>query len=56
MLILFEISNPFQRKPGKFKSSFGWRFWWLWFAIAIYNVREDQLIERATFIHTKGGV
>jgi hypothetical protein len=37
LLLFFEISGPFQIKPGYFKVQFkdGWkrRVWWLWFAI-----------------------
>jgi len=34
MILIFEISNPFQLKPGWFKSDIMFRVWWLWFAIA----------------------
>jgi hypothetical protein len=34
MTFFFEISKPFQRRPGYFRSPIMRRAWWLWFAVA----------------------
>lgn len=35
MIVEFEVSRPFQAKPGKYRSTRMRRWWWLWFAVAI---------------------
>jgi len=38
MTIIFEISRPFQPRPGLFKSRHMYRAWWLWFAVGLLRV------------------
>lgn len=42
MIIIFEISNPFQWKPGyviyRVNDKISFRGWWLCFAVAWYQV------------------
>jgi hypothetical protein len=45
MVIILDISNPFQAKAGYMRSdlgsdAIGWRVWWLWFAIT-YSPLSD---------------
>jgi hypothetical protein len=48
MFIVFEISRPFQLRPGFYSSSLTWfRIWWLWFAISLHPMRMDELLEMA---------
>jgi hypothetical protein len=47
MCIVFEISKPFQIKPGFYRSSITIRFYWLWFAISWHPMREDEMISLA---------
>lgn len=46
MLVMFEISRPFQLRPGRRRSTLGnrtfRRWWWLWFAVTIYPARLDE--------------
>lgn len=44
MTLIFEMSKPFQLKPGFFKSRAMVRCWWLWFAVAYSPRRIDKLI------------
>ena len=42
MTIFIEVSFPFQRKPGFFKSRLVYRVWWLWFAFTWLRVHFDE--------------
>ena len=44
MTIIFEVSNPFQKRPGKFKSRLMYRYWWLWFAVAFLRVPFEEFV------------
>lgn len=35
MIVEVEVSKPFQRRPGYYRSNVQRRWWWLWFAFAI---------------------
>ena len=47
MIIVLEISNPPQWKPGYYRSEITRRIWWLWFAVSFHPMRLDELIELA---------
>jgi len=56
MTIIIEISRPFLRKPGYFKSRLMKRIWWGWFAIAITKRGLHELGDRTkTEWINKGG-
>lgn len=44
MIIIIDISNLFQKKPGFMKAAFkhttSYRVWWLWFGITVCNMSE----------------
>lgn len=40
--ICFEVSDPFQVKPGYAKSNSMYRVWWGYFAITILRIRFDK--------------
>jgi hypothetical protein len=45
MFFVFEISKPFQKKPGFYHSEITiFRVWWLWFALSLHPVRYDEMI------------
>lgn len=42
MILELEVSNPFQRKPGFYRSNVTIiRVWWLWFAVALLRRRGN---------------
>jgi hypothetical protein len=43
MILVIEVSGPFQIKPGKINTSLMWRVWWLYFAIGF--LKCDSLKE-----------
>jgi hypothetical protein len=43
MILVIEVSGPFQTKPGKINTSLMWRVWWLYFAIGF--LKCDSLKE-----------
>lgn len=45
MTIIFEVSKPFQPKPGYFESRLIYRVWWLWFAIGVLRVPFKEYSE-----------
>ncbi|HEY6019785.1 MAG TPA: hypothetical protein VIY48_07740 [Candidatus Paceibacterota bacterium] len=47
MYFVFEISRPFQIKPGFYRSPITIRVYWLWFAVAFHPMREDELLKLA---------
>ena len=38
MIIILEIDDLFNAKPGKYESNIMKRYWWLWFAITILKI------------------
>lgn len=38
MTIIIEVSRPVQLQPGRYTSPVLYRFWWLWFAVAVLRV------------------
>ncbi len=49
MFFTFEVSRPFQWKPGFFRKEgvTSWRVWWGWFAIACHPMRFDEMMSGA---------
>ena len=49
MFFTFEISNPFQWKPGFWRCAgvTSWRVWWAWFSISCHPMRLDEMIDLA---------
>ena len=49
MFFTFEISNPFQWKPGFWRCAgvTSWRIWWAWFSISCHPMRYDEMIDLA---------
>lgn len=45
MTLIFECSNPFQRKRWVFQSGVMLRFGWAWFAFAYSRFRYDELVQ-----------
>ena len=46
MFIVFEISKPFQIKPGFYRSEITvFRVWWLWFALNLHPGRYDEMLD-----------
>ena len=45
MFFVFEISKPFQFKPGFYRSEITiFRVWWLWFALELHAGRYDEML------------
>lgn len=45
MFFVFEISKPFQIKPGFYRSEITlFRVWWLWFALSLHPGRYDEML------------
>ncbi len=45
MMIIFEISGPFQGRPHVFRGEFTkLRVCWLWFAVTVHQVSYDQFM------------
>ena len=43
---VFEISTPFQIKPGFYHSDLTvFRVWWLWFAVSLHSGRFDEMLD-----------
>lgn len=47
MLVIFEVANPFRGKPKLERFSFGWRFIWLWFSVALWPELNINAMRRA---------
>lgn len=45
MTIVFEISKPFQLRPGRINTDLMVRYWWLYFAVAFLKVPFKQFAE-----------
>jgi hypothetical protein len=46
MFFVFEISKPFQIKPGFYRSEITiFRVWWLWFALSLHPGRYDEMLD-----------
>jgi hypothetical protein len=38
VIVEFEVSRPFQKRPGRYRSRrTPIRVWWAWFAVAVYR-------------------
>ncbi|HEU4344265.1 MAG TPA: hypothetical protein VFU31_22125 [Candidatus Binatia bacterium] len=51
MTITIEVSRPFLVRPFFFRTNIGMRVGWLWFALGIYRVRLDYLVEHCEWRH-----
>ncbi len=38
MTVIFEVSNPFQFRPWKYRSGLMYRCGWLWFAVCVLRI------------------
>lgn len=48
IFFVFEISTPFQWKPGFYASQATiFRVWWLWFALSLHQDRFSDMIKDA---------
>jgi len=49
MIFVFEISQPFQWRPGFFRTRgvTSWRVVWGWFALSCHPMRLDELVDGA---------
>lgn len=49
MIVEFEVSRPFQKKPGRYRSNVQRRYWWMWFAVAYtkgdFHTRKRYAVE-----------
>ncbi len=55
MLLLLEISKPFQWRPWRYRSRTGWRVGWGFLALAQYSVRLEELLSGDyVFDHKEG--
>lgn len=42
MTVIFEVSGPFQRRPGVFAGRVMYRVWWGWFAIGLLRIPFNE--------------
>lgn len=47
MTIVFEISKPFQLWPGRYKSNICTRYWFLWFAVAVFQMSLKDISQQS---------
>jgi hypothetical protein len=45
VVIVFEVSGPFQAKPGYHESRLSRRWWWLWFAFSVLKLPYKEWVE-----------